>query len=182
MPSPDAATFAGSLLGGDRELIDWLRSRCQRVAGPQFSSWAWDWIREDFTSDLIVQLTTAAGRETFHLRGDTGAYVDTAIRNLCRSYFRELARTRLQSPIDFVHEPGVSVSGDTVASILAVIDIRRALDGLSPKCRELIESKYIHGHSLADIGARGGVQEKTVRSRLHTCRERLRELWRKLST
>jgi len=182
MTPPDAKTFAGSLLSGDTELIDWLRSRCERVAGPQFSSWAWNWIREDFTSDLIMQLTTAAGRDTFHLRGDTGAYLDTAIRNLCRSYFRELARTRLQSPIEIAHEAGVSVSGDTVASILAVIDIRRALGGLSPICRELIESKYVYGHSLAEMGARQGVEEKTVRSRLHTCRERLRELWRKLST
>lgn len=182
MQSPESVTFADRLLTGDTEILVWLSSRCERVASPQFSFWAWDWIREDFISDVVAQLTATFGRGSFQLQGDAGAYVDTTIRNLCRSYFRELARSRLQSPLEAVPESSLSVKGDTVAAILAVVDLKRTLARLSPSCRNLIVSKYVHGNSLSEIGDDLGIEAKTARSRLHTCRERLRELWRKLST
>lgn len=176
MNSPDRQTFAERLRAGDRDVIAWIESRCHRVAAPQFSAWAWDWIRDDFIADLLTQLSLAV-RGRFELQSDAGAYVDTSVRNLCRRYFTDLARMRSREPIAdgfALHEPAVP---DSVAAVSAVLEIRDALDRLSPECRRLMIEKYLTGHSLAEIGDAIGVPEKTARSRLHQCRKKLRELW-----
>jgi RNA polymerase sigma factor (sigma-70 family) len=180
---PESKQLLTLLLDGDGDTIDWLRRRCNQVAAPQFSAWAWNWIQEDFASDLIAQLVSAAGSDSFELRGDANAYVDTAIRNLCRRYFQEMARLRSQTRIDRAGDLALGDgTRDAMAGILAAIEIRRALGELSPACLDLIKRKYVEGQSLQGIGAAMGIPEKTVRSRLHSCRQRLRACWKKLST
>ena len=177
MVAPDRTTFAERIRSGDRDLMAWIESRCRRVAAPQFSAWAWDWIRDDFVADLFAQLALAARRTDFELRSDAGAYVDTSVRNLCRRYFADIARMRAHSSIAPGGEPPpISVPG-SLAGVSAALEVRDALDHLSPECRRLMVEKYITGRSLAEIGRELGVPEKTARSRLHQCRKKLREIW-----
>lgn len=174
--APESEQFAAQLAVGAPTLVAWLRKRCQRVASGEFSPWAWRWIREDFCADLLYQLSRASRGPDFVLRGAVEPYVDTAIRNLCRRYFRDLARIRRHVPIDTA-DGLPSQATDTLARVAACHDVRRALELLSPECRRLIREKYLDERSSAEIGLAIGVPEKTVRSRLHTCRERLRGIW-----
>ena len=178
----DAESFTHKLKDGDASLVTWLSARCERVARPQFSAWAWEWIRDDFVGDLLLQLTSAVRGDAFHIRGQPGAYVDTAIRNLCRQYFLELARIRRQSSLEVSGTELASGHRHSLARVAVAIDLRHALDRLSPECRRLIERKYVVGLDLKAIGNEVGVSEKTARSRLHQCREKLRRLWEKIST
>ena len=153
-----------------------MTARCERVASRQFSDWAWEWIREDFVGDLVSQLANTVRKDDFELRGAAGAYVDTAIRNLCRRYFRDVAQARRQVPLDAVNDRPASGVRDSLAQVAMVVDLKRALQQLSPACRNLIRSKYVLGETLDEIGRGLGVPEKTARSRLHTCRQKLRQL------
>lgn len=180
-PSLDGARFAQQLRTGDRAALEWLVGRCERVGSRQFSGWAWRWIREDFVADLAAQLTSASRATTFEIRGAAEPYVDTAIRNLCRRYYLDLARVRSQVPMDAVTNTPAGPT-DSLARIAAVLDVKRVLRELSPECRRLIEDKYGRNLSLEEMGRERGIPEKTARSRLHACREKLRARWRELST
>ncbi len=179
--SLDGADFAARLSRGDASVVDWLAARCERVASRQFSPWAWRWIRDDFVGDLTAQLATVSRGSGLEIRGAAEPYVDTAIRNLCRRYFLDLARVRRQVPMEHVVDRPVETR-DSLARVAAVIDLKRVLGRLSPECRKLIQQKYVMHLSLDEIGRDGGIPEKTARSRLHTCRERLRTLWKDAST
>lgn len=172
----DGARFAEALKRGEAGVLPWLATRCDRVAARQFSAWAWRWMRDDFIADLASQLAGAVRGANFEIRGDAGAYVDTAIRNLCRRYFLDMARMRAHVPLDAASDQP-ACHGDSAAQVAAVIDLKRALDRLSPECRRMLQEKYLASRTLQEIGAGLGVEEKTARSRLHTCREKLRELW-----
>lgn len=54
----------------------------------------------------------------------------------------------------------------------------RAINALDEKHREILILRYYHDLGLNDIAQTVGVSDRTVRSRLHTARERLRILLR----
>lgn len=169
------------LVEGDARALEWLRARCRGRASPRFSHWAWEWVEEDFLADLATQLLVTLRKPGFRFRNSAEAYVDIAIFNLCRTYFRRIARLRSRAPLeDDVPAPepdGLS----PVDRVAAALDLRKALGRLDPACRRLILGKYVDGLSLDELGSEAGVPAKTVRSRLHTCRERLRDIWRRIT-
>ena len=176
----ETTAFVEALRTGDRGALEWVARRCDHVGAPRFSRWAWEWMRDDFIADLTAQLTVATRAARFEIRGSAEAYIDTAIRNLCRRRFSDLARVRNQ--VDIQQAAGSVTVPDSAARVIAVLDLKRALAGLGRDCREMIEEKYLHGRSLSEMALDHGVPEKTIRSRLHSCREKLRILWQKLST
>ena len=165
------------LVAGDPAAVSWLRGRTRERARPRFTRWAWAWIEEDFVGDLLLQLVTTCGAPGFALVGDPGAYVDTAISNLCTKYFRGVARLRAGAPVEAVDDPNAARSSPALERIAAALDARRVLLSLSPECRRLLVEKYALGRSLDEMGTAAGVESKTVRSRLHGCRERARAEW-----
>jgi DNA-directed RNA polymerase specialized sigma24 family protein len=170
-------SFVQGLRSGERGCLGWLRGRAVSRAAGRFSAWAWAWIEDDFVADLLTQLTVTTGRPGFVLRGPAAAYVDIAVDNLCRHYFRRIARLRAQEPIG-AEPPQPGPRFATVERICAALDLRRALADTSPACRRLLTFKYLEGLSLEEIGRQEGIGAGVVQSRLHACREGLRRRFR----
>ncbi len=173
-----AAEFLRALAEGKNADTDWLRRRARDRAAGQFTGWAWRWIEADFVGDLLLQLTITVGRPGFLLRGSAAAYLDISILNLCRSYFRELGARRKTEPLEG-HHGLPDRSADAARRVAAALELRWLLEKASPDCRRLLLGKYAQGHSLQELAKQTGLEPKTVQSRLHTCRQRLRALWRK---
>lgn len=172
----ESTAMLSRLVAGDDDALRWLRRRAVRRASPRFARWAWRLIEDDFVGDLLLQLTVSAGREGFTLSSSSAAYVDRAISNLCTSYFRRIARVRNDEPLE--PDDRASTGLETVG---VGLDMRRALLAISPGCRRLIVGKYVHGLSLDELADASSIPAKTANSRLHSCRTRLREIWRKIS-
>ena len=75
---------------------------------------------------------------------------------------------RLVSP-----QPGPE---ELVAAQQVGVDIQMAIDELTPEYRAVIVLKYFVECSYQDIGQILGLEEKTVKSRLFTARQRLKDL------
>ncbi|MCP3981591.1 MAG: sigma-70 family RNA polymerase sigma factor [bacterium] len=166
--------LANGLEQGDREVQDWIRERAHKRGAPRFTGWSWRWIEEDFVSDLTLQLTVTLRRPGFRLRGPLTAYVDVAISNLCKNYFRRLAGHRRQDPVETIDQVPRSRSDASLDRVALALDLRRGLLSISPEGRELILGKYVDGLSLKELAARLRIEPKTVNSRLHTYRTQLR--------
>ncbi len=179
MSRPVAETLREGLTTGSPEALAWLRARVRTVAAPRFSAWAWDRIEDDFLSDLVTQLLVTLRKPGFEFTGRPEAYVDRAIHNLCTTYFRHLARVRAALPLD-ADTPITEERALNLEELAVGLDLRRALLDLEAGCRALVLEKYVLGRSLAEMAKSRGIEAKTARSRLHTCREALRTIWFRL--
>jgi len=176
VPEPDRGqeSVLAALAAGKMSALEWLLERCRRHAAPRFSAWAWEWIEEDFVADLRSQLLQTSSRPAFALRGPEEPYVVRAIHNLCCTYFRRVAAVRRQDPLSADADlPG----RDPEHRIAAALDLRRGLLVVGPECRRRLVDKYVMGLSLQEMARAESVSAQTLRSRLHACRERLREFW-----
>lgn len=174
-PRPENA-LAG-IAAGESLWIDWLRRRVRERAARRFSTWAWSWIEDDFNSELILQIAVTATKSSFSVACPAPTYIDTCIANLCTKYFIRIARIRRNVPLD-EHTRGIADRApEALDRTAAALELRRALHALSPGCRRILLDKYALGMSLKEIAEKTGVEPKTVQSRLHTCRERLRDVF-----
>ena len=179
--SMNADRLIGALSSGEVSGLRWLRRRVQYRAAARFSSWAWNWIKEDFLADLTVQLTVTMARPGFSLQGPIGAYVDRAISNLCNRYFLRIAQMRRNEPLEPEASRLPSESKLSLESLAAALNVRRALWSVSPACRSLLIQKYVEGLSLRELAEKAGIEAKTVQSRLQTCRGKLRHALTRLT-
>jgi len=177
-PVPEEEGFRlDQLVAGSPSALQWLRQRCERRAAPRFSAWAWEWLREDFVADLLLQLTVTAGKPDFVLRGRDDAYVDICIFNLCRRTYTDLAAVRRGDDLT-AHEGQLRAPRSDVLEYVAIaLDMRQALAALHPECPDLLFRKSLEGATLEEMGDVAGVPARTMRSRLHACRRRLRSIW-----
>jgi RNA polymerase sigma factor (sigma-70 family) len=175
-----AARFVEDVTAGSAELLAWLQRRVERRAAPQFSPWAWEWAREDFVAELSLQLLVTVRKPGFELHAPFESYIDTCISNLCRTWFRRIARLRAGLSLDDLSPDAEPQAASTVEHVALALDMRRALLALDPACRELLVGKYVMGWSMQEIGDRAGVSGARIQSRLHACRDRLRKAFEAL--
>lgn len=178
-PAAKTSPHVEGLRTGEARTLGWIRDRCERRAARRFAPWAWAFIREDFAADVIAQLTVTVQKSEFELRGSFGAYVDRSIDNLCKRYFLTLARIRRAEPLD--RHPNLTPAADRLERVAMAVDLKVTLNRLDPACRSLVLRKYVEGCSLQDLAQTLGISSQTVRSRLHTCRQRLRSFWFQLT-
>lgn len=96
------------------------------------------------------------------------AWVTTVATNLVRSRFRRLRaerRARRRLGVEPVGTPG----GGTEERL----DLRRALEGLPERQREVVVVHYYLGFSVAETAEATGTSEGTVKKALHRARETL---------
>jgi RNA polymerase sigma-70 factor (ECF subfamily) len=97
------------------------------------------------------------------------AWFDRILINVCR---RRLSQRRVR-PLTVDTPPEVPVVDG--ASRRAERDaLERALDRLKPEHRVVVVLRHLEGHSTAEIAARTGEREGTVKSRLHYALRELR--------
>lgn len=98
-------------------------------------------------------------------RGSVRGWLLTVVRNLVidRVRARDARPPELGEDISQLeHGPAERDHADAVA---ASVTVHRALDGLSPEHRAVLEQVYLHGRSLDEAAAVLGVPKGTVKSR-----------------
>ena len=122
---------------------------------------------EDAVHDAAVQAWTHF--DDLRDRSAFDAWFDRILINVCRRRLRQ----RSVRPVTMETTPEIpSVDG---ASRRAEQDVlRQALDRLSPEHRVVIVLHHLEGYSNAEIAARTGEREGTVKSRIHYALRELR--------
>jgi RNA polymerase sigma-70 factor (ECF subfamily) len=128
--------------------------------------------QDDAVQDTIAALWRAASRPDFELRHGTRALVRTIAVARCIDRMR---RRRIELPLD-PQAPGAS--RDPLELAMANDEsarVRRALLELDPPCREIVRLHYFEQLSYAEIAAREGRSESTMRVRMFHCMKAIRK-------
>jgi RNA polymerase sigma factor (sigma-70 family) len=128
--------------------------------------------REDAVQDVLAQVWRAAGQPGFALRHGLRAFVRTV--TLARAIDRVRRRRRVEPVDDALPglEPGPesdAVRADEQTRLHA------ALEGLDPRCRDIIRLHYFEDWPYARIAEREQRREATMRVRMFHCLRALRE-------
>jgi RNA polymerase sigma-70 factor (ECF subfamily) len=96
------------------------------------------------------------------------AWFDRIVVNECRQRLRRGVRSiGIDGDLRGAQADGTSGRAERDA-------LRRALDQLKPEHRAVVVLRHLEGHSIAEIAARTGEREGTVKSRLHYALRELR--------
>jgi RNA polymerase sigma-70 factor (ECF subfamily) len=87
---------------------------------------------------------------------------------------RQAARRRRRQPVTDLSAALVADPGGDPAESLAVVDLQRALVGLTPDERRLLALRFVAGFDSGEIARHLGVSASGVRSRLSRLVDRLR--------
>ncbi len=139
-----------------------------------------DAVAEEIVQDTFLQIW--AHRERWQVATSVPAFLYRAVRNRAISVIRhEAVERRLQdrigTRIPALGERPVMPDEAFQEGELGVA-IGRALDGLSPRCREAFLLRRRHGLSYAEIAETMGVSSKTVEVQIGTALRSLREALR----
>ncbi len=134
---------------------------------------------EELTQEIIVRVYHQLDR--FDPRAHFAVWLNSVARNYCIDHYRSKVRERrrlLPEEAPLERTPGNARLGpdrlleqrEVRASLLA------ALEGLSPKLREVVQLRFFQELPYEEICDRLGVPEGTVKSRIHRGRAELKRL------
>ena len=134
---------------------------------------------EELTQEIIVRVYYQLDR--FDPRAHFAVWLNAVARNYCIDRYRTKVRERqrlLPDEAPLERTPGNALLGpdrvlerrEARAGLLA------ALDGLSPKLREVVQLRFFQEMPYEEICDRLGVPEGTVKSRIHRGRAELKRL------
>ena len=132
-------------------------------------------VAEDLAQEVFLELWRR--RETLALETTVHAYLLQSVRNRSLNHLRHVQVRRRSAP-EVIEMSGNSTSADaeTVAGELAVA-IEKAMQSLTPRCREVFQLSRQRGLKYAEIATLLGVSVKAVEAQmgkaLRTMRERL---------
>lgn len=140
--------------------------------------------REDITQSAFLALTTALA--TYDSRHSLAGFVCLITERVLIDEFRRImaakrkAQTETVEHLDGGREGTTVVESDTepqdsqVERFELIALLRTAMDGLDPKCRELIKLRYFNELSYGEIGDKLGETENTLTVRVRRCLDKLR--------
>ena len=175
-PPVDDAELLARLRGGDEEAFDaifrtWY-APLVRLADALVRDQA---VAEEVVQDVMLELWRR--REQLTPDGSPQAYLFQATRNRALNHLRHLQVQRRAQPHVLDH-----MARESTAPVAAEADemdaaVRRAIDELTPRCREVFELSRVQGLRYAEIAATLGISVKAVEAQmtraLRTLRERL---------
>ena len=130
-----------------------------------------DLVRDAYQSAFVKFLEIF--RSPYDPRRNYPAYLIAVAKNCLVD---EIRRTRKYVQIDEVFEEllGSEASGaDVLEGRIAVL---QAIDGLSVRCRFLLQRYFVAGESDAEVGPLLGLRTNSVRNTRRRCLQRLREI------
>ena len=129
---------------------------------------------EDLVQETFVRLWRSADRYE-PSRGSVRTFVFMLARRAAVDLWRRRTRSAPVVVDDAEHED--LASSDAFAALVLRVDVREALDTLSPAHREVLELQYHHDLTQSQTAERLGIPLGTVKSRtLHALRLLAREL------
>lgn len=134
---------------------------------------------EELTQEIIVRVYRQLDR--FDPRAHFAVWLNSVARNYCIDHYRTKVRERQRLlPEDTLLE---RTAGSALLGPDRVLEQREAraslltaLDGLSPKLREVVQLRFFQEMPYEEICTRLGVPEGTVKSRIHRGRAELKRL------
>jgi RNA polymerase sigma-70 factor (ECF subfamily) len=127
--------------------------------------------REDLCHDVFMTLMETARR--FRPGHSVPAWLcGIALRKARRLRYGQWLRRNLLEP--FRRAP--PAAADPAAPLELGLDVQKALEQLSPPLREVVVLSFVEQLSTEDIATALGVNVKTVWTRLHRARTRLKEV------
>lgn len=120
----------------------------------------------ELAHDVVQEVLLRAWKDPqLGVRNDSAAraWLFTATRNLVIDRWRSAAARHETTPGEVPDRP----TPDATASVLDRWLIADALHALSGDHRAVISAAYYEGRTVADIAARFGIPEGTVKSRMH---------------
>lgn len=132
---------------------------------------------EDAAEDVVQDVFFAIWqrRETWVVSTSLGAYIHGAVRNRVATQFRHRrVRRRLEGFVREVFDRDVRrPDADIVAADLDAT-VRRLIEQLPSRCREVYELRWHHQLSYAEIAHLLGISVKTVETHVTTALKHLR--------
>ena len=127
-------------------------------------------------ADIVQEtfLSAYAHLGGFEERARFSTWISTIAMNRCRNYKRAASYSR-SAPLDFdpPAAPERSPEAETASREVAA-HVQRALNEIAPEQREILVLRDIEGIAYGVIATMLGVEEGTVKSRLHRARQALR--------
>ncbi len=134
---------------------------------------------EELTQEIIVRVYRQLDR--FDPRAHFAVWLNSVARNYCIDHYRMKVRERRrlipeEPPLE--RTPGNAQLGPDrmLEAREARAGLLAALDGLSPKLREVVQLRFFQEMPYDEICDRLGVPEGTVKSRIHRGRAELKRL------
>ncbi len=125
-------------------------------------------------ADDIIQETCVAALSGFSALSDESSFKAWLIgiaRNKCNDYFRRKAKL-LEIPLDSIKE---RITVHSAHGVTTAETVRETLDALGEKDKQILYLYYFKELPQADIAKRLGIPLGTVKSRIHTAKNRFKE-------
>jgi RNA polymerase sigma-70 factor (ECF subfamily) len=162
--------------GGRREAFDQLVRRHQRGALQLAARYLGNAsFAREAAQNAFVELHR--GLDRYRPRERFAFYLKRVVLNQCRMLGRSM-RIRERALENAASEPARASAPLPDEALLARehrLDVDRALQTLSPKLREVVALRYAGEHSLEEVGEILGLPLGTVKSRLFSALEKLRD-------
>lgn len=134
---------------------------------------------EELTQEIIVRVFRQLDR--FDPRAHFAVWLNSVARNYCIDHYRTKVRERQRllpetAPLERAAGSPLLDPGRQLEQREARASLLTALDGLSPKLREVVQLRFFQELPYDEICDRLGVPEGTVKSRIHRGRAELKRL------
>jgi len=178
-PSPSRSHEADvALLRRLRRRDEEALSALVATYGTVLTRTAWLHLGDAHAAEDAVQETLLAAWDGARRKRDgtsLRAWLLGILVNRCRKHVRTAARRRKRERLAAAaHAAGLEATGETGH----LETLRKAMDRLNARCREVVILRYWQGLSVDETAAALGVPAGTVKSRCHTAIGRLREMMR----
>ena len=172
----DDPELLARLRGGDEDAFDTIfrtwYPRLVRLADGLVRDQA---VAEELVQDVMLELWRR--REQLAPDSSPQAYLFQATRNRALNHLRHLQVQRRAEPHVLEHVARESPAPPAVEAEEIDVAVRRAIDELTPRCREVFELSRVQGLRYAEIAATLGISVKAVEAQmtkaLRTLRDRL---------
>jgi RNA polymerase sigma-70 factor (ECF subfamily) len=158
--------------GGDRAAIEELTTRSR----PPIFYYALKLLGNHADADTLTQEVQLHALRKLHLLRDARRYVPWVRRitlNMVMEHRRRVRRVVVLSNLG--QDPDYLDTHPDPRDWQGEVDVAQALETLRPEAQQAISRYYLWGQSLPEIATDTGVLVGTLKSRLHTARQTLKE-------
>ena len=133
-----------------------------------------EYLTEDLTQEVFLKIIRSIDSYKIHGSAGFGTYIITAAKNCYIDYCR-----KNKAMFDDISEISISSNEnieETVITKLEYDDVIKYIEQLPPQQDQAIQLKYIDEFTLNEIESMTGVPAKTIKSRLHEGKKKLKKL------
>ncbi len=156
-----------------------------KVEYPALEAYAMMFLSDEWAEDVVQDVLFSAWqhRETLDEKSSVHSYLLKSVYNRCLNYLKRqsLSQTHREwndRQINLILHSVSDIESNPTLRNLFSGDLRKtiedAINGLSPKCREVFCLSYIEDLSNKDISDKLGISVRTVESHMYTALKHLR--------